>query len=139
MSTPVAASLIFDSRTVTSASSLRLKQSLFMWCLGQLLVWAYANGVELTGKELLRSPEQAAANQKTGKGIARSLHLVGLAIDVALFTDTTGDGVPDYQTDTRAYQALGEYWEQLHPLCRWGGRFRRADGNHFSVTHDGIQ
>jgi hypothetical protein len=26
---------------------------------------------------------------------------------------------------------LGEFWEGLHPLCRWGGRFN--DGNHYSI------
>lgn len=30
---------------------------------------------------------------------------------------------------------LGVYWEGLHELCRWGGRFR--DANHISLEHDG--
>lgn len=135
----------FNPKAITSLSSVREKQALFMWCLGQLITHAYFSlNVELAGKELLRTPAQAATNAKSGAGIKNSLHLLGLAIDIALFDDTTGpngnpDGIPDYQTATRAYEMLGVYWESLHPLCRWGGRFTKADGNHFSITHGGVQ
>lgn len=134
---------MFDPDKVVAESGLRVKQALFMWCLGKLIIHAYVVlGVELSGKELYRTPEQAELYARQGKGIRRSLHQDGLAIDIALFADTTGpDGVPDgvveYQTDSRAYAALGSYWKSLHPLCRWGGDFASADGNHFSITHQG--
>ena len=35
------------------------------------------------------------------------------------------------------YAELGHYWENLHPFCRWGGRFN--DGGHFSITDRGRQ
>jgi hypothetical protein len=58
-----------------------------------------------------------------------SLHFEGLAMDVDLFKD----GV--YLDRTSDHQQFGEYWESLHPDCRWGGRFE--DGNHYSITYQG--
>jgi hypothetical protein len=29
------------------------------------------------------------------------------------------------------WKEAGEFWESLHPLCRWGGRFQ--DDNHLSI------
>ncbi|HAO1973206.1 TPA: M15 family peptidase, partial [Escherichia coli] len=31
----------------------------------------------------------------------------------------------------------GEYWESIGGT--WGGRFSRADGNHFSLEHNGVK
>jgi hypothetical protein len=58
-----------------------------------------------------------------------SLHYEGLAADVDLFK---GD---EYLSKTEDHKTFGEYWEGLHPDCRWGGRFSQPDGNHFSVTY----
>jgi hypothetical protein len=33
-----------------------------------------------------------------------------------------------------AYIDIGEEWERIHPLARWGGRF--GDANHFSFEHN---
>jgi len=63
------------------------------------------------------------------KHMKNSLHYDGLAIDIDLFKD----GV--YLTKTEDHQRFGEFWEALHPDCRWGGRFK--DGNHYSVTYLG--
>jgi hypothetical protein len=60
-----------------------------------------------------------------------SLHFIGLAVDFDLYING------DYQKSTEAHRPLGEYWESLHPLCRWGGRFEEGDGNHYSVTYGG--
>lgn len=61
-------------------------------------------------------------------GIVRSLHRIRLAGDYGLFNEAG-----DYLTKSEEYQALGEYWEGLHPLACWGGRF--GDGNHLSIRH----
>jgi hypothetical protein len=58
-----------------------------------------------------------------------SLHFEGLAKDIDLFLDE------EYQDQTEQHKQFGEYWESLHPDCRWGGRF--SDGNHYSVTYLG--
>lgn len=132
------------------------KQRLFMKLLGKLIEWAYANGYELTEGDAFRSDEQAAINaigfdgrnkvaimiqqdfpqlaaslQNNGRafGILYSVHQDRLAMDVNLFRD----GV--YLSDTESHKPLGEYWESLHPLARWGGKFK--DGNHYSVEHEG--
>ena len=63
-------------------------------------------------------------------GIFRTLHRLRLAGDYGLF-DATGA----YLTKSEQYQNLGDYWESLHLLCYWGGRFQ--DGNHLSMRHQG--
>ena len=36
---------------------------------------------------------------------------------------------------SEAHRPLGEFWESLHPLCRWGGRYN--DGNHYEIMQEG--
>lgn len=114
------------------------KQRLFMQLLGQFLVWVHAQpDYALAGGELERSKEQALANAASGAGIATSLHLLCLAIDLKLFIN----GI--YQTSSEPYKPLGDKWKSLHQLCRWGGDFRdkngqpKPDGDHFSLEHEG--
>lgn len=111
--------------------TLRQKQSLFVRLVAKLIEYAYSNGMELTFGEALRTPEQAKLNAATRIGIRDSLHIDRLAIDINLFVA----GV--YMDSTEAHRRLGEYWESLHPSCRWGGRFRNPDGNHYSFSPDG--
>lgn len=107
------------------------KQQLFTKLIAQLILWADEKGYRLTFGEAYRTPEQAALNAKSGKGIANSLHTQRLAVDLNLFKD----GI--YQTDSAAYKELGLYWESLGGA--WGGRFTRPDGNHFSLEHNGVR
>lgn len=107
------------------------QQRLFVQLIGRLIGWAYENGLELTFGEAFRTSEQAALNAAKGSGITNSLHTDRLAIDMNLFVNG------EYKADTQSYRGLGEHWETLHPLCRWGGRFTKADGNHFSVAFGG--
>lgn len=62
-------------------------------------------------------------------GRKHSNHKVKLAIDLNLFKD----GI--FQVTTEAHRELGEWWEQQHALCSWGGRFN--DGNHYSLLYQG--
>ena len=109
------------------------QQRRFTELVGRLIQWAYANGFELTFGETYRTPEQAALNAKTGAGISNSLHTKRLAVDFNLFVDDV------YKTDSEAHRPLGEKWESMHPLCRWGGRFSKPDGNHYSMEHEGTK
>lgn len=110
------------------------KQRLFTRLVGELIRFAYASGYELTFGDAYRSPQQAQANAAAGSGIANSLHTQRLAIDLNLFING------EYQPDSNAYRPLGEFWKSLDPGCCWGGDFQtRADGNHFSITWNGVK
>lgn len=110
------------------------KQRLFTELVGKLITWSYQNGYELTFGDAYRTPEAATANAAAGKGIARSLHTIRLAVDLNLFIHG------EYRTGSEDYRALGEYWKSLSPLARWGGDFTtRPDGNHFSLEHEGVR
>lgn len=110
------------------------KQRLFVECLGKLIQFAYAQGFKLT---LGRGRVSPAENTAQG-GHPQSTHLLGLAQDLNLFDDLDHDGEDDdWAKSTEAHRPLGEFWETLHPLCCWGGRW--GDGNHYSITHGGIK
>jgi hypothetical protein len=109
------------------------KQRLFTKLVGQLIDWSYANGYELTFGDAYRSPEQARLNAQAGSGIANSLHTQRLAIDLNLFRA----GI--YLTDSAAYAPLGAFWKTLDPAAAWGGDFSKPDGNHFSISHNGVK
>lgn len=106
------------------------------------------NGYTIVAKERLRSPLQSWSNALPsystihaltkagveidyhdtvgGVGIQNSLHLKCLADDLILFKD----GVD--VTSKETMQPLGDYWESLDPLNRWGGKFStRSDPYHF--------
>lgn len=105
--------------------TLRQKQSAFAVLVAELIRYATKQGYQVTFGDAFRSPEEAARLARLGKGIKNSLHTQRLAVDLNLFMD----GV--YLSSTEAHRPLGEWWERQHPACRWGGRFTRADGNHY--------
>ena len=61
-----------------------------------------------------------------------SLHPWGLAADVDLF-----DAEGNYLRHTIQHKEFGQYWEAMGELHTWGGHF--DDGNHYSITHNGIK
>jgi hypothetical protein len=106
------------------------KQELFMRLLPRLLDKAHELGYELRGGDLFRDPRVHGHHGRPGGyGSRNSMHKLKLAIDLNLFKDGS------FLTQTEDHRALGEYWESLNPLCRWGGRW--GDGNHYSLTHWG--
>jgi hypothetical protein len=105
------------------------KQRLFARLAAVLIAHIYETGYECTLDWAYRPPEVAAMYAAQGKGAKASLHTSRLAVDLNLFKD----GV--YLSDTESHRPIGEWWEQQHPLCRWGGRFK--DGNHYSFSHGG--
>lgn len=62
-------------------------------------------------------------------GRKNSNHKLKLAVDLNLFKNG------DFLTTHDAHQELGEWWEQQHELCAWGGRFN--DANHYSIMYQG--
>lgn len=111
--------------------SLGQKQERFMRLLPRLLDKAHEMGYEIRGGDLFRDPRvHGTIGEKKGYGHSKSCHKIKLAIDLNLFKDGKFLG------NTEDHRPLGEWWEQQSPDCRWGGRFN--DGNHYSITHEGI-
>jgi len=109
--------------------TLRQKQSRFARLVAELLFEADAQGFEITLGHAYRSPEEAKR-----LGFRNSLHTLKLAIDLNLFRDGR------YLSSTKAHTPLGEWWERQSTdkyECCWGGRFRKKDGNHYSIGHGG--
>jgi D-alanyl-D-alanine carboxypeptidase len=96
------------------------KEQLFAQMAAVLIQHAKTLGYEVTLGEAYRTPEQAQWNAEHGKGIAHSLHMLRLAIDLNLYKD----GVWLQNADD--HRRLGEWWESQGGT--WGGRF--GDGNH---------
>jgi hypothetical protein len=101
-------------------------QSAFALDVAKLISWINQSGYSVTFGEAMRTPEQAAHYATLGIGITDSLHCKRLAVDLNLFN---GDGV--YLSDTKSYEEFGVFWESLNSHNRWGGRFKKPDGNHF--------
>src|SRR5579863_3409367 len=109
--------------------TLREKQSLFAHNVATLIDYIYANQHAITFGEAWRTPEQAAIYAKEGKGIAHSLHIERLAVDLNLF-DSNGNML----TTMQDYEKFGDFWKKLHPDNRWGGDFKTlVDSNHFEM------
>ena len=108
------------------------KQRLFTKLIAQLITWAYEEGYEFTTGDFFRSPRAfGAMGTRRAYGSSNSNHKLKLAADLNLFIDGK------FQTTTEAHRSIGEKWESMHELCSWGGRFRNADGNHYSFEHHG--
>jgi len=69
--------------------------------------------------------------EKCPVGKVNSLHKLGLAIDIHLYMG----GV--YLDKTEDHLELGKYWESIGGS--WGGRFSKADGNHYSLEYKGMR
>lgn len=110
------------------------QQRLFCSLIGKFIVWVYTHQRwALTFGEAHRGQQQAEYNAAMGIGILNSLHMKRLAVDFNFFVD----GV--WQIKSESYKPLGDYWKSLHPLCRWGGDFKKPDGNHFSMEWNGVK
>lgn len=111
-----------------------LLQEEFAQAAAKLIQKATELGYTVTFGEAWRTPQQAALNAQAGTGIAHSLHIERLAIDLNFFKDG------QYVQDGSLLREVGEWWKALGPKYRWGGDFvHLPDGNHFSITPDGVR
>ena len=110
--------------------SLRKEQSGFARDVAKLLAFIFNNGYEVTFGEALRTAYQQKEYLRTGKShTMRSKHLRKLAIDLNFFKD----GKITYSK--KDLQFIGDYWELLNPLNKWGGNFKSfTDVPHFQRT-----
>ena len=109
--------------------TLREKQSKFARMVAQLILKAYEMGYEVTLGDAYRDPRlHGNVGVKMGYGHSKSCHKIRLAIDLNLFKDGK------FLEGSEAHKPLGEWWEKQGGT--WGGRFN--DGNHYSLSHDGM-
>lgn len=110
--------------------TLREKQSRFAYMVSRLIMHIYAEGYECTLGDAYRDPRSHAPMGVRGPyGRSTSAHKHRLAIDLNLFRDGR------FLESTGAHRAFGEWWELQGGT--WGGRW--ADGNHYSLEHEGIK
>lgn len=110
--------------------TLREKQSKFSAMVARLIDKALELGYEVTLGDAYRDPRlHGAIGIKQGYGHSKSCHKLRLAIDLNLFKD--GKFLPSSED----HKQLGEWWESQGGT--WGGRFK--DGNHYSLSHDGMK
>ena len=103
------------------------RQELFMRLLPQLINKAHELGFEIRGGDLFRDPRAFGHIGESGPyGNKNSEHKNKCAIDLNLRDPEKG-----MIWTTEGHRELGEWWETLHPMCRWGGRYN--DGNHYEV------
>ena len=108
-------------------SSLVAEQAAFLLDVCKLIHFATEEGWVITGGGLWRSPEQQAIYFKTGRSkTLNSNHLRRCAIDLNFFWN--GKLV----WDKELIRTVGEYWESLTPINKWGGNFKGfVDVPHF--------
>ena len=107
--------------------SLRNQQSEFAKDVSSLLVFIHDIGFEITFGETQRTEYQQKEYLRTGKTkTLKSNHLRKLAIDLNFFDK----GELTYSKSD--LQIIGDYWENLNDLNRWGGNFKNfTDTPHF--------
>jgi hypothetical protein len=108
-------------------------QETFAVLAAKLVLHANSLGYKTRLGDVFRDPRShGAQGVRKAYGEASSAHKNKLAIDINLFQNG------EFLTRTEDHQQLGEWWEKQHPLCRWGGRFRAKDGNHYSMEWQGV-
>lgn len=112
--------------------SLAQLQQTFAQDAAKLIQKAVELGYQVTFAEAWRTPQQAQWNADHGSGIACSLHIERLAIDLNVFVD----GVYQADDSKGCYKALGEWWKSLGADHYWGGDFKLVDLDHYSLSPD---
>lgn len=109
-------------------------QAKFAFNIGRFLLWIEGQGYNVSFGEAWRTPEQAALNAASGKGIKNSLHCDRMALDLII---RHRDGSEVKRDD---YARCGASWKAIDPLNRWGGDFTgqtAGDFQHFSQEFEG--
>jgi hypothetical protein len=105
------------------------QQRIFTLNISKLIEYAYSIDIELTFGHAWRDLETQKRLVQQGKSkTMNSYHQKRLAVDFNFFIN----GKLTY--NKHKICALGEYWESLHELNRWGGNFKSfTDTPHFEM------
>jgi len=99
------------------------QQNAFLKDAARLILEAQKFGLVVTGGELYRTQEQQDIHYKAGRSkLKHSLHQDRMAIDLNFFKKS-GMGVMELTYNKADIQPLGDWWEKLTPLNRWGGNW----------------
>jgi hypothetical protein len=99
--------------------TLGARQELFSRLIAKLIMEMYNRGYQVRCGDFwakVRDPLEHKVN---------SLHYDKCAADLNLFKDGK------FLLATEDHRPFGDFWESLHPNCRWGGRYN--DGNHYEI------
>ena len=113
------------------------KRVLFLRCFAKLILFAEKNDIEFLVICFNRTLAEQKRLVKAGKSwTLNSKHLLWRAQDIAILKRIFVAGKPlrrviDWQS--KNYATLGIYWETLHPLCVWGGRWKQRDSGHLEI------
>jgi len=112
-------------------ASLSDEQWAFLKDVALLIQKAEELGYKVTGGELYRPKLMQKHYVETGKSkTMKSKHRKRLAIDLNFFVkDKEGKWKLTYKKED--VEPLGDYWEQLNPANRWGGKWKFRDVPHF--------
>jgi len=105
----------------TKPLSLGQKQELFSELIAKLITYMYSKGYKVRCGDFFAKPR----NPPEHKINPPSQHYNKCAADLNLFMGGK------FLDKTEDHKEFGAYWESLHPLCRWGGRYN--DGNHYEL------
>jgi hypothetical protein len=105
-------------------------QAAFLLDYCKLVAKAVELGFKVTPGEIQRPIAQQRLYIKQGRSLTlNSMHVKKCAGDLNFFLDGK------YIVDKEILRPLGEYWESLDPLNKWGGNFRNfKDTPHFQRT-----
>lgn len=118
--------------------SLGERQELFARLLGVLLQWIHSHPAwRVRMAEGFVGYTDAKDGDYDGPHMRNGQHYNKLAQDIDLFI-LDDQKVRYHVTGAHpAWDEIGAFWETLHPLCRWGGRFASRDYVHFSLFYQG--
>jgi hypothetical protein len=118
--------------------SLINEQAIFLSDVCRLLAFIHENNFVVTGGELFRPEEMQKLYEQQGKAQPGcfNTHGMRLAIDLNIFKMVNDAPVLTY--DKKELQAIGDYWESLDPINKWGGNWKTiCDTPHFErrISH----
>jgi len=117
--------------------SLSDKRCLFTRLLCTLILRMSMRGISLAFGEGYVALTDAADGDHDGPHKRGGAHYTGIGMDLIMYRTSDGREGPITDGSDSEWLRVGQEWERMDSLCRWGGRFSPPDANHFSLLHDG--